>query len=153
MKTYLIPIIISSIILVSYFSTSQTIFQEQSLSKQCTIPYDLNFIERSVISTPNDGKLHYSISGEFSIHYTVPIGYFGVDEFSHSLILKPVVTSHGYIIMCDPLPILEKRFGVQIDGLIILVDDKEIEYEIINNVLKIYVNNNTRIEIVGIDKD
>ena len=153
MKTYLIPIIISSIILVSYFSTSQTIFQEQSLSKQCTIPHDENFIKRRFYSSPNDGKPHHTIETEFSIYRTVPIGEFRVDEFSHSLILKPVVTSHGYIIMCDPLPILEKKFGAQIDGLIILVDDKEIEYEIINNVLKIYVNNNTRIEIVGIGKD
>ena len=55
--------------------------------------------------------------------------------------------------MCDPLPTLEKRFGALIDGLVILVDDKEIEYKIINNVLKINVNNNTRIEIVGIDED
>jgi hypothetical protein len=153
MKTYLIPLMVAVIVMVVYFSISQSILQEQSLSKQCAIPHDENFIKRKFYSSPNDGKPHHTIETEFSIYRTVPIGEFRVDEFSHSLILKPVVTSHGYIIMCDPLPILEKRFDTQIDGLVILVDDKEIEYEMINNVLKIYVNNNTRIEIVGIDKD
>jgi hypothetical protein len=153
MKTYLIPLMVAVIVVVVYFSISQPILQEQSLSKQCAIPHDENFIKRKFYSSPNDGKPHHTIETEFSIYRTVPIGEFRVDEFSHSLILKPVVTSHGYIIMCDPLPILEKRFDTQIDGLVILVDDKEIEYEMINNVLKIYVNNNTRIEIVGIDKD
>lgn len=135
------------------FAVWQDVLQEQNLSKQCDIPFDENYLERRAYSAPNDGKPHYTIEAEFSIYRTVPIGYFEVDEFSHSLILKPVVTSYGYIIMCDPLPILEKRFGAQIDGLTILVDDKEIEYEIINNVLKINVNNNTRIEIVGIDEN
>jgi hypothetical protein len=150
MKKYLIPLIISAIVLVSYFSISQTVLQEQSLSKQCTIPYDVNFIERRGISLgSNDGKPHYSIEEEFSIYHTVPVGYFEVDEISHSLILKPVPTSHGYIIMCDPLPILEKRFETKMDGLFILVDNEEIEPNLVNDVLKINVNNNTRIEIIG----
>ena len=151
MKKYLIPLIISVIVLVSYFSIFSTTIQENSLSKQCDIPDDVNFVDRRrVISTPNDGKPHYSIQEEFSIHYTVPIGYFEVDENSHSLILKPVPTSHGYVIMCDPLPVLEKRFDVKLDGLIILVDNEEIGYHVIDDTLKINVNNNTRIEIVGV---
>ena len=136
MKKYLIPLIISVIVLVSYFSIFSTTIQENSLSKQCDIPDDVNFVDRrSIISTPNDGKPHYSIQEEFSIHYTVPIGYFEVDENSHSLILKPVPTSHGYVIMCDPLPVLE---------------NEEIGYHVIDDTLKINVNNNTRIEIVGV---
>ncbi|WP_158641236.1 hypothetical protein [Candidatus Nitrosopumilus salaria] len=59
-------------------------------------------------------------------------------------------TSHGYVIMCDPLPVLEKRFDVKLDGLIILVDDEEIGYHVIDDTLKINVDNNTRIEIVGV---
>ncbi|MDH3340991.1 MAG: hypothetical protein OEL84_06875 [Nitrosopumilus sp.] len=154
MRTSYIIIILGVTIASSViFAVSQDVLQEQNLSKQCDIPFDENFLKRRAYSAPNDGKPHHTIEAEFSIYRTVPIGEFRVDEFSHSLILKPVVTSHGYIIMCDPLPILEKRFGAQIDGLVILVDDKEIEYKIINNVLKINVNNNTRIEIVGIDKD
>ena len=58
-------------------------------------------------------------------------------------------TSHGYIIMCDPLPNFEKRFETKIDGLMILVDNEEIEHNMVNNVLRIDVNNNTRIEIIG----
>ena len=155
MKTSHIIIILGVIIGSSViFVILQPVSQEQNLSKQCDIPHDVNFIDRRrAISGPNDGKPHYSIEEEFSIFYTVPIGEFRVDDVSHSLMLKPVLTSHGYIIMCDPLPTLEKRFGAQMDGLIILVDDKEIEYEIIDDVLKIPINNNTRIEIVGIDKD
>jgi len=150
MKTYLIPIIISVVALVAYFSISPTILQEDNLSKQCDIPYDVNFVDRrSIVAGPNDGKPHYSIEEEFSIFYTVPIGEFRVDDISHSLILKPVVTSHGYIIMCDPLPVLEKRFETKLDSLAILVDGIEIPYEIENNVLRIDVNNNTRIEIIG----
>jgi len=153
MKTYLIPIIISVVALMAYFSISPTIFQENNLSKQCDIPYDVNFVDkRRAISGPNDGKPHYSIDEEFSIFYTVPIGEFRVDDVSHSLILKPVVTSHGYIIMCDPLPNLEKRLETKLDSLAILVDGIEIPYKIENNVLRIDVNNNTSIEIVGFSK-
>lgn len=150
MKTYLIPIILSVIVLVAYFSISPSIIQENSLSKQCDIPYDVNFVDRrSVISAPNDGKPHYSFEKEFSIFYTIPIGEFSVDESTHSLILKPVPTSHGYVIMCDPLPVLEKRFETKLHGLFILVDGEEIEPNLVNDVLRINVNNNTRIEIIG----
>jgi len=149
MKTYLIPIIISVIVLAVYFSISQIILQEDSLSKQCTIPYDVNFFERRSTSGPNDGKPHYSIEEEFSIYYTVPIGEFRVDDISHSLILKPVLASHGYVIMCDPLSVLEKRFETKFHGLFILVDGEEIEPNLVNDVLRIDVNNNTRIEIMG----
>ena len=149
MKSYLVPIIISVIAIFAYFSIWPTVMQEQGLSKQCDIPYDENFIDRSIIAAPNDGKPHFSIKGEFSISHTVPIGEFRVDELAHSLILKPVPNSHGYIIMCDPLPVLEKRFETKLDGLMILVDDEEIENNLVNNVLRLDVNNNTRIEIIG----
>ncbi|PIW32731.1 MAG: hypothetical protein COW27_03095, partial [Nitrosopumilales archaeon CG15_BIG_FIL_POST_REV_8_21_14_020_37_12] len=120
------------------------------LSKQCDIPYDVNFIQRrNVVLGPNDGKPHYSISEEFSIFSTVPIGEFSVDENSWSLILKPVPNSHGYVIMCNPLPVLEKRFDAKMDGLVVLVDSEEIEHHIIDDTLKVNVNNNTRIEIIG----
>ena len=153
MKTSHIIIILGVIIGGSVIiAFSQSVLQEQNLSKQCEIPYDENFIERSVISTPQDGKQHFSIKGEFSIFHTVPIGEFRIDEVAHSLILKPVVTSHGYIIMCDPLPVLEKRFETKLDSLAVLVDGKEIPYEIENNLLRINVNNNTSIEIVGFSK-
>ncbi len=108
MKTYLVPIIISVVALMVYFSISPTIFQENNLSKQCDIPYDVNFVDRRrATSGPNDGKLIIHRGGIFNF-YTVPIGEFRVDDVSHSLILKPVITSHGYVIMCDPLPNLEK---------------------------------------------
>lgn len=150
MKIYLIPIILSVIVLVAYFSISLITIQENSLSKQCNIPYDVNFVDRRrAISGPNDGKPHYSIEEEFSIYYTVPIGEFRIDDVSHSLILKPVSTSHGYIIMCDPLPVLEKRFDRRLHGLFVLVDGEEIEPNLANDVLRINVNNNTRIEIIG----
>ena len=149
MKTYLIPLIISTIVLLSYFLISQTILPENSLSKQCDIPYDENFIGRDIIAGSNPEKSKFSIKGEFSIFHTVPIGEFRIDELAHSLILKPVPTSHGYIIMCDPLPNLEKRFDTKIDGLIILADNEEIEHNMINNMLRIDINNNTRIEIRG----
>lgn len=150
MKTYLVPIIISVVALIVYFSISPTIFQENNLSKQCNIPYDVNFVDRRrATSGPNDGKPHYSIEEEFSIFYTVPIGEFRVDDVSHSLILKPVMTSHGYVIMCDPLPNLEKRFETKLHGLFVLVDGEEVEPNLVNDVLKIDVNNNTRIEIIG----
>ena len=150
MKTIHLIIILGVVIGSSViFGVSQYVLQERNISKQCDIPYDENFIERNVISTPNDGKPHFSIKGEFSIYHTVPIGEFRVDEIAHSLILKPVPTSHGYIIMCDPLPVLEKRFETKLDGLMILVDNEEIEHNIANNMLRIDVNNNTRIEIIG----
>jgi len=150
MKTYLVPIIISVVALMAYFSISPTIFEENNLSKQCDIPYDVNFVDKGrVISGPNDGKPHYSIDEEFSIFYTVPIGEFSIDEITQSLILKPVVTSHGYIIMCDPLPNLEKRFETKLHGLFVFVDGEEVEPNLVNDVLKIDVNNNTRIEIIG----
>ena len=126
--------------------------EETSLSKQCEIPHDENFIKRRAISAPNDGKPHFSIEGEFSIFYTIPIEEFGVDDLTHSLILKPVPASHGYIIMCDPLPVLEKRFETKLESLAILADGIEIPYEMQNNVLRIDVNNNTSIEIVGFSK-
>ena len=148
MKSYFVPLIISAIVLASYFSISPTLLQEQSLSKQCNIPYDVNFIERSVISGSNDGKSKLSIKGEFSIFHTVPIGEFSIDDLAHSLIVKPVYSSHGYLIMCDPLPVLQKRFNTSMDKMMILVDGKETEYDIINNVLKLDVNNNTRFEIM-----
>jgi hypothetical protein len=152
MKTNTI-IAITSVIVLSGIISGVIVLQttqEHNLSKQCTIPNDINFIERRAYPTPNDGKPHYSIEEEFSIYYTVPIGYFEVDENFHSLILKPVPTSHGYVIMCDPLPILQKRFDAKMNSLIILLDNEEIEYKIINNVLKINVNNNTRIEIIAV---
>jgi len=124
--------------------------EETGLSKQCDIPYDENFIERrSVVSGSNDGKSNFSIKREFSIFHTVPIEEFRVDDLAQSLILKLVPVSYGYVIMCDPLPVLEKRFETKIDGLMILVDNEEIEHNIANNVLRIDVNNNTRIEIIG----
>jgi|APSaa5957512535_1039671.scaffolds.fasta_scaffold02963_7 hypothetical protein len=128
------------------------LLEETSLSKQCDIPYDKNFIERSVVSGSNDGKPNFSIKGEFSIFHTVPIGEFSIDESAQSLILKPVPMSYGYIIMCDPLLILEKRLETKLNFLVILVDGLEIPYEIKNNVLRIDVNNNTSIEIVGFSK-
>lgn len=150
MKKYLIPIIISVVVITIYFSISQIVLQESNLSKQCDIPYDVNFIQRrDVVLGPNDGKPKYSISEEFSIFSTVPIGEFAVDETAHSLILKPVPNSHGYIVMCDPLPVLEKRFDAKMDGMIVLVDSEEIEYHMVDDTLRINVNNNTRIEIVG----
>jgi len=150
MKKFLIPIIVSAVVIAFYFSISQTILQENALSKQCDIPHDVNFIERrSVTLGPNDGKPHYSISEEFSIFYTIPIGEFSIDENSWSLILKPVPNSHGYVIMCDPLPILEKRFDTKMDGIMVLVDNEEIEHDIVDDILRINVNNNTRIEIIG----
>lgn len=153
MKTNHIIIILGVVISSSViFAVSQSVLQEQNLSKQCEIPYDENFIERSVVSGSNDGKSNFSIKGEFSIFHTVPIGEFSIDESVHSLILKPVPMSYGYIIMCDPLPILEKRFEIKLDSLAILVDGMEIPYEIENNVLRIDVNNSTSIEIVGFSK-
>ena len=150
MKTKYIIIILGIIIGSSViFAVSQSVLQEQNLSKQCDIPYDENFINRRSIVSSSDGTPRFSIEGEFSIFYTVPIDTFEVIETTHSLMLKPVSTSYGYIIMCDPLPILEKRFETKIDGLMILVDNEEIEHNIVNNVLRIDVNNNTRIEIVG----
>ena len=149
MKSYLVPIIISVIAIIAYFSIWPTGMQEQGLSKQCDIPYDENFIEGRVIAAPNDGKPHFSIKEEFSISYTVPIGEFRVDELAHSLILKPVPNSNGYIIMCDPLPVLEKRFQTKLDGIMILVDGEETEPNLVNDVLRINIENNTRIEIIG----
>ncbi|MCV0372339.1 MAG: hypothetical protein K5793_02125 [Nitrosarchaeum sp.] len=150
MKKYLIPLIVTAAVIAIYFSISQTVLQENGFSKQCDIPYDVNFIERrDIVSGINDGKPHYSIAQEFSIFSTIPIEEFSVDEDSWSLILKPVPNSHGYVIMCNPLPILEKRFDAKIDGLMVLVDNEEIEHHIVGDTLKINVNNNTRIEIIG----
>ena len=138
----------SSVILAVLLS----VLQEPNQSKLCGIPYDENFIERSVISGPNDGKPHYSIKEEFSISHTVPIGEFRIDELAHSLILKPVPVSHGYVIMCDPLPVLEERLETKLESMAVLVDGIEVPYEMKNDVLKIEVSNNTRIEIVGFSK-
>lgn len=135
------------------FAVSQPVSQDPNQSKRCDIPYDVNFADRRrAISGPNDGKPHYSIEEEFSIFYTVPIGEFRVDDLAQSLILKPVPTSYGYIIMCDPLPVLEEKLKIKFSSLAILVDGVEIPYEIKNNVLRIDVNDNTRIEIVGFSK-
>jgi len=124
--------------------------EETGLSKQCDIPDDVNFVDRrSIVAGSTAGKSNYSIASEFSIYSTVTIEEFAVDETNHWLILKPVPASYGYIIMCDPLPVLEKRFETELDGLFILVDNEEIEPNLINDVLRIDVNNNTRIEIMG----
>jgi len=153
MKTNPIIIILGVVIGSSViFAVSQGVLQEQNLSKQCDIPYDENFIGRSLVAGSGEGKSNFSIKGEFSIFHTVPIGEFRIDDITQSLILKPVPTSHGYIIMCDPLPVLEKRFEPKLDSMAILVDGIEIPYEIENNVLRINVNNNTSIEIVGFSK-
>ena len=154
MKTNDIIIILGVVICSSViFAVLQPISQEQNLSKQCNIPHDVNFVkQRSPPSSPNDGNPHYSIAQEFSIFHTVPIGEFTIDESVQSLILKPVYSSHGYIVMCDPLPILEERLETKLDSMAILIDGIEIPYEIENNVLRIDVNNNTRIEIVGFSK-
>ena len=151
MKTSHIIIILGVIFGSSVtFAVLQPVSQEQALSKQCDIPHDVDFGDRGkAISGPNDGKPHYSIEEEFSIFYTVPIGEFRVDDVSRSLILKPVSYSHGYIIMCNPLPVLEKRFETKLDRLFILVDNEEIEPNLINDVLRIDINNNSRIEIMG----
>ena len=151
MKTSYIIIILGAVIGSSViFTLSQSVLYEPNPSKQCDISFDENFIESRRITTgPNDGKLHYSIEEEFSIFYTVPIGEFRIDDTNHSLILKPVSTSNGYVIMCDPLPNLEKRFDTKLESLAILVDGIEIPYEIENNVLRIDINDNTSIEIVG----
>ena len=116
----------------------------ESEQKQCDIPYDEYFIQKRAINA--------SIATEFSIYSTVPIDVYSVDNNTHSLILKPVPTSNGYIVMCDPLPVLEKRFETKLESLAILVDGIEIPYEMQNNVLRIDVNNNTSIEIVGFSK-
>lgn len=141
-------VIASSVI----FAVSQPISQDLNQSKRCDVPYDENFIKSRSISSSSDGTPRFSIDAEFSISYTVPIGEFRVDDLAQSLILKPVPTSYGYIIMCDPLPVLEERLKTKLSSLAILVDGIEIPYEIKNNVLRIDVNNNTRIEIVGFSK-
>lgn len=148
MKKYIIPLIISAIIVVSYFFISQITLQEQSLSKQCTIPYDVNFLERRSHSTPNDGKPHYTIEEKFSIYNTIPITSLKIDEISQSLIMKVIPNSHGYIIMCDPLPVLQKELDTKMDKMMVLADGKETEYVIVNNVLKLNVNNNTSFAII-----
>jgi len=153
MKTSHIIIIIGVVIGSSViFAVSQSILHEPNPSKQCDIPHDENFIKRRSIASSSDGTPRFSIEGEFSIFYTVPIEEFRVDDLVHSLILKPVPASYGYVIMCDPLPVLEKRFETKLESLAILVDSVEIPHDIENNVLRIDVNNNTRIEIVGFSK-
>lgn len=153
MKTgYLIFIVGAAIGISIVFAVSLDVLEEKDspLSKQCNIPEDENFIKRrGAYSGPNDGRPYFSIAEEFSIFYTVPIGEFRVDDVSHSLILKPVPTSHGYIIMCDPLPVLEKRFDTKMSSIAVLVDGVEIDAKLINDSLKIPVQNNTLIEIVG----
>ena len=153
MKTSFLIIIVGAVIGISIiFAVSQNVLEEKNspLSKQCKIPDDENFIKRrGAYSGPNDGKPPLSIAEEFSIFYTVPIGEFRVDDVSHSLILKPVPTSHGYIIMCDPLPVLEKRFDTKISGIMVLVDGVEVESQFVNEALKITIKNNTLIEIIG----
>ncbi|ABX13330.1 hypothetical protein Nmar_1434 [Nitrosopumilus maritimus SCM1] len=113
-------------------------------NEQCDIPYDENFLKRRAINA--------SIAAEFSIYSTVTIDTYSVENDTHSLILKPVPTSYGYITMCNPLPVLEQRFDTKLDSLAILVDGVEIPYEMRNNVLRIDVNNNAIIEIVGFSK-
>ena len=147
-------IIILGVVIASsvIFAVSQPVSQDLNQSKRCDIPYDENFIKSRSISSSSDGTPRFSIEGEFSIFYTVPIGEFRVDDLAQSLILKPVPTSYGYIIMCDPLPVLEEKLKIKFSSLAILVDGVEIPYEIKNNVLRIDVNDNTRIEIVGFSK-
>ena len=70
MKKYLIPIIISAIVVISYFAIAQSIIPEQRLSKQCDIPYDENFIKRRSIVSSNDGTPRFSIGAEFSIFHS-----------------------------------------------------------------------------------
>ena len=156
MKTNYIILIVGAVIGISIvFAVSQNVLEEKNstLSKQCDIPEDENFIKRrGAYSGPNDGKPYFSIAEEFSIFYTVPIGEFRVDDVSHSLILKPVPTSHGYIIMCDPMPVLEKRFDTKMSSIVVLVDGVEIDAKLVNDTLKIPVQNNTIIEIVGFSK-
>lgn len=149
MKKYHIPIIVSAIIVSSYFVLEPSIIPEQNTSKNCTIPHDVNFIGRDIISSSQDGKHLHSIKGDFSIHHTVPIDEYRIDDSTHLLILKPVPYSHGYVIMCNPLPVLEKRFEKQLDDFMILVDGEEVEPSWVNDALRINVNNNTRIEIIG----
>lgn len=152
MKTSHIIVILGVVIGSSViFTISQYGLLEQNLSKQCEIPYDENFIGRDIVSS-SDGKSIFSIKSDFSIFHTVPIGEFRVDDTVQSLILKPVHASYGYVIMCDPLPALEKRLETKLESLAILVDDMEIPYEIKNGVLRIDVSNNTSIEIVGFSK-
>ena len=153
MNTIYVIIIVGTIIGISVvFAVFQNSLEDKasSLSKQCDIPYDENFIKRrEAYSGPNNGKPYYSIAEEFSIFYTIPIGEFRVDDISHSLILKPVPTSHGYIIMCDPLPVLEKRFDTKMNGIVVLVDGEEIEHQLVNDSLKITIKNHILVEIVG----
>ena len=145
----ILGVIIGSSVL---FAVSQPVLQDPNQSKRCDIPYDENFIKSRSVLSSSDGTPRFSIEGEFSIFHTVPIGEFRVDDLAQSLILKPVPASYGYIIMCDPLPVLEKRFETKLESLAILVDGLEIPYDIENNVLRIDINNNTRIEIVGFSK-
>ena len=150
MKTSHIIIILGIVICSSViFAVSQSVLHESNTSKQCDIPHDENFIKRRSTASSSDGTPRFSIEGEFSIFSTVPIGEFIVDDLAQSLILKPVPASYGYIIMCDPLPVLEKRLEVKLESLTILVDGMKVPYDIENKVLRIDVNNNTHIEIVG----
>ena len=147
MKKYIIPLAISAIVVVSFF-ISQITLQEQSLSKQCKIPYDVNFLEKRSHSAPNDGKPHYTIEEKFSIYNTIPITSLKIDEVSQSLIMGVMPNSHGYIILCDPLPVLQKELDTKMDKMMVLVDGKETEYVLVNNTLKLYVHNNTSFAIV-----
>lgn len=136
------------IVTVAYFAILQFNLQEQSLSKQCVIPHDANFLERKAHTTPNDGKPHYSIEEKFSIYNTVPISSLEIDEFSKSLIIEIMPYSHGYIVMCNPFPVLQKELSTDMNGMSILVDGKETKYTIVDNVLKLNVDNNTRFDII-----
>ena len=148
MKTYLIPLMVAAIVMVVYFSISQPILQEQSLSKQCIIPYDVNFIERRAHSAPNDVRPHYTIEEKFSIHTTVLITELKLDELHQSLVIQVMPYSHGYVILCNPLPVLQKEFNMSMDKIMILTDGNETEYDTINDVLKLDVNNDIRFEIM-----
>ena len=153
MKTSSMIVILGIVIASSViFTVSQSVSQDLNQSKRCDIPHDKNFIKSRSVLSSSDGTPRFSIEDEFSIFHTVPIDEFRVDDLAQSLILKPVPTSYGYVIMCDPLPVLEERLKTKLSSLGILVDGIEIPYEIENKVLRIDVNNNTRIEIVGFSK-
>ena len=145
---FLIPMIILVIITSGYFAILQTILPEQELSKQCVISPDANFIERRAYSAPNDGRPHHTIEEKFSIYTTVHISELRIDELSQSLIIKVVPDSYGYVILCNPLPVLQYEFSTTTNEMIILVDGLETEYDMINNVLKLDVNNDTIFEIM-----
>lgn len=150
MKKYLIPLIIMIIVIVGYFSISQITVLDQNESKQCIIPNRDELMGPRVGGGPNDGKPHFSLAEMFSIYSNIGISSIERLDDNHTLLISIMPNSYGHIVMCDPLPILQKMYyDNKINDLAILVDNEEIEYKIVENVLKLNVNNNTKIEIVG----